>query len=292
MAQSMTGYGRAEKEKDGRRVSVEARSVNHRFLEISVKAPNKGFMMDELVRKAVKSRFNRGYFDITVNVASTSGGACSVVVNEDMFREYLAAARKLSDKFGVDMTFSFGDILQVKDIFTISGGEIIPEEWWPLVDEALVETLSQVERSRVAEGDNTIADVLARFLKIEDTLEIVRQGNEDSVKERFDKLKAKIVKLTDEAGIDDNRIAQEAALLADRNDISEELDRIRSHLGQVLELLKTEKLIGRKLEFFLQEINRETNTIGSKTTSSIITMKVVDVKSELEKIREQAQNLE
>jgi len=292
MALSMTGYGRAEFETSGRRIVVEGKSVNHRYLEVNIKAPCRPFQMEEMIRKAVKAKFSRGYFEITITVGPVAQAPASVTVNETVLAGYLKAASHIAEKHGIAYPPSFGDLLMLKDVFAVSSDDFSLEENWPVLEEPFANVLGQIEAMRKAEGDIAAGDIRARLTKIASLMERIAVESVKSVKDRRDKLKARMDKLLEDSSADPSRIAQEAAILADRSDVSEEMERLRSHMTQVDALFKNGGQAGRKLEFFLQEMNREANTLGSKAAAPEITADVVEIKSEMEKIREQAQNLE
>lgn len=291
MALSMTGYGRGSKEDNGRSVTVEAKSVNHKFIDFKIKITGREYRIDDSIRKVIKARFSRGFFDISVSIVSENN-ACKVVVNEGLLKGYMDAASSLAERYGINYPPSFGELYQVKDLFSTQDAELDADKAWPLVNEALTEALDQLIGMRKLEGEQILDDIRRRFEAVESLTESISKTSERSVAERYAALKARIEKLTKDVGLDESRIAQEAAALADRSDISEELTRLASHLKQAFGMLDQEGPMGRKLEFLLQEINRETNTVGSKTPLADVTKIVVDIKSELEKIREQAQNIE
>ena len=288
----MTGYGRAEEEQDGQRVTAEVRSVNHRFLEVNVKTTGRVFQLDDFVKKSIKKRFTRGYFDVFIAIASTDCESASVGVNEPLLSGFLKTAAELAEKHGVEYPPTLNELLQVKDLFIISTPEWDLDKIKPVLSAALGNALDQVEQMRGIEGAGAIEDVANRLERISRLMVRIDENHAASSRERFAKLKSRVLALVEESGLDEARMMQEAALLADRSDISEELDRLRSHLAQIESLLSEGGPIGRKLEFFVQEVNREANTIGSKTSSAEATADVVEIKSELEKVREQAQNIE
>lgn len=288
---SMTGYGRAEREREGRRAAAEARSVNHRFLDVTIKNGGRMFAFDDRARRMVKERFHRGAFDITLSLASEREGA-RVRVNEELLKGYLAAAADVSRRFGVEYPPSFGDLLAVREMFTVGEADVPAEEAWPLVAEALAAALEQLAAMRAEEGRRLAEDMRGRFAALGALAARVRDEARTNAKDRYFTLRERVSRLLGETPLDEGRLAQEAAILADRADIEEELTRLDSHLAQAEAILAGEGPVGRKLEFLLQEINRETNTIGSKTPSLAVTNLVVEMKSEQEKIREQAQNLE
>ncbi|MBF0292230.1 MAG: YicC family protein [Nitrospinae bacterium] len=292
MACSMTGFGRTEKEIGGRRVVIEAKSVNHRYLEVNVKLFTRSYALEETVRQAVKERFGRGYFEVSVMIQANGSSGQTVTVNEPLLDGYLKAAGDVAKRYGVEYPPRFGDLALLKDLFTVTADELPPDDMARQIAEPLGQTLDQLAAVRKAEGDNAICDVKSRFSTIKSHLNFIISESESTVAERFDRLRAKIQKLVGDLALDETRLAQEAAILADRADISEETERAKSHLKQVDALFDSDEPVGRKLEFFLQEISREVNTMGSKSASPGITLRVVEMKSEMEKIREQAQNLE
>lgn len=288
----MTGYGRAEKDINGRRLVVEAKSVNHRYLEVSAKLFTRSYALEEAVRQAVKERFGRGYFEVSVMIQVNGGSAQTVVVNEPLLDGYMKAAGEMARRYGVEYPPSFGDLAMIKDLFAVTAEDLPPDDMVSQIGEPLGQALDQLAAVRRAEGENAINDVKSRFTNIKSHLNFIISESESTTSERFDRLRAKIQKLAGDLALDETRLAQEAAILADRADISEETERAKSHLKQVDALFDSGEPVGRKLEFFLQEISREINTMGSKSASPGITLRVVDMKSEMEKIREQAQNLE
>ncbi|MDH5677859.1 MAG: YicC family protein [Nitrospinota bacterium] len=291
MTSSMTGFGLGENEENGLKVTVEARSVNHRYIEVGVKSPYKNFALDDLVRKKVKSRFSRGAFEILVAFDNTIGEA-DVRINEPLLKGYMKVAQALAQRHQVPYPPSFGDLAQIRDMFMVSGDAMKVEAMAAPLERALDQALDRLIQMRDSEGEHIGKDLAERFGRIGQWTLQIKDMNEKSVQERYSSLKEKMEALVKEAGVDEGRLAQEAALLAERSDISEELVRLDSHLKKAEQILGSGGPMGRKLEFLLQELGRETNTIGSKSYSPEITRRVLDMKSELEKLREQAQNLE
>jgi len=287
----MTGYGRAERQRGRLSVVIEARSVNHRFCEVNVKSTGRLFLVDDHVKKVVKQRFERGYFDIAVTLGSADDEGV-VVVNEPLLAAYMNVAERLGREYGVAYPPSFGDLMQAKDILTVQNAEVAPEEWVDLLDEALGDALNSLATMRGVEGEATLVEVRGRLREIGERIDIIKKTEEAERERRFEHLRERIATLIGDSELDEGRLAQEAAIIADRADICEEIERLSSHLQQVEELLDNGGPLGRKLEFYVQEIGRENNTIGSKTGLPESTASVVRIKSELEKIREQAQNFE
>jgi len=292
MAKSMTGYGRATALSDGRRVSVEARSVNHRFIEFNIKISDRIFQLDDRIRKEIKARFDRGYFDVVVTIESVESAGV-ININEALLRDYMSQMSALAEKYGVEYPPSIGDLMQVRDIFMVTDPEWSIDEAWSVVRRGLGDALDGLDQMRAAEGENIIADMRERLKRIQALVSLIKSDSVTVASERMVSLKERLSKLMEEYNFDEGRIIQEAAILADRVDIAEELTRLDSHLNLAWSMMtSTDSPIGRKMEFLLQEINREANTIGSKTPSANITTHVVDLKSELERVREQVQNIE
>ncbi|MDH4183292.1 MAG: YicC family protein [Nitrospinota bacterium] len=291
MANSMTGYGQGEHEEGGIRVSVEARSVNHRFIEVNVKSPQKNLALEDIARKMVKARFSRGAFDIFITIEITA--AESVVrVNEPLLKGYLKVAADLSEQFGITYPPTFGDLASVRDMFLSQGAEAGISQAGPVMEGALALALEKLGQMRASEGERIIGDLKQRLAQIGGWTEEIKKINEGSSQERYDALKEKIAKLVGDLAMDQGRLAQEAAMIAERGDISEEITRLESHLQEGAKALEGDGPMGRKFEFLLQEFGRETNTIGSKSNSTQLTALALNIKGELEKLREQVQNLE
>jgi uncharacterized protein (TIGR00255 family) len=288
----MTGFGRTEKEIGGKRLVIEAKSVNHRYLEVNVKTFARSYALEEAVRQAVKERFARGYFEVSIMIQANGGSGQLVAVNEPLLAGYMKVAQDMSNRHGVKYPPSFGELAMLKDVFVVTADDLPLDDMARPLEETIGQALDQLAAARKTEGASAIADVKARFASIKSNVSFIVTESESSVGERFERLRAKIQKLTGDLALDETRLAQEAAILADRADISEETERTKSHLNQVDALLDSGEPVGRKLEFFLQEISREINTMGSKSASPGITLRVVEMKSDMEKIREQAQNLE
>lgn len=293
MPRSMTGFGRGECESEGLAVRFEIKSVNHRFLEIAVKSNGRPVPFEEKLRQVIKERFTRGYFEVVATLSGEEGQAAGVKLNETLLAGYLSIAKDLSSRFGVAYPPTFGEIVGIKEMVVSAENGVTPERWWEVAGKALDKALDALHEGRSIEGERTGEVILSRFAEIQARLDSIAVECKNSSLERFDKIKGRLEKAFGQGQTpEDARLYQEAAIVADRCDVSEELDRLDSHLSQVNDLMSSGGPVGRKLEFYVQEINREINTVGSKTSSPAATALVVEVKSELEKIREQAQNLE
>ncbi|HJM82444.1 MAG TPA: YicC/YloC family endoribonuclease [Nitrospinota bacterium] len=291
MPNSMTGYGRGEyKTADGLCI-VESKSVNHRFLEVKVKSSARISQIDDRTRKAVRERFSRGYFEVYLFLEKSKLDS-TAEIDERLFNEYLSVAKQLSENNGIEYKPSFDSLIRVMEMFKVPEKKKDYDDCWELVEGALNVSLDQLLLARETEGKNIQQDLTDRIVAVSNHVDEIDGTSSQLVEKRFVALKERMAMLCEGVEIESSRLAQEAGILADRFAISEEITRIKSHLDQVNRLLDRADPIGRKLEFFVQEINREANTIGSKTDDVDTTKLVVEIKSELEKIREQAQNLE
>lgn len=292
MLKSMTGYGKSESVTDSGKLSVEIRSVNHRYGEISVKLPRQFMSLEGEIKKRVSSRFKRGKIDIFINFEQPSGVAALPQVNFAMAKAYHEAFLALNHHLGIYEPVPASIIIAQKDV-------LVSQELAPDMDgisAALFSTLSDAMDSfgemRCMEGEALHTEIAGRISLIYEAFETVAVRSPVAVAANVERLKERIVKLLADVQLDEMRFAQEAALIADRMEITEELVRLRSHFKQFDSLLSLDEPVGRKLDFLLQEMNREVNTIGSKANDAEIAAMVVELKSEMEKIREQIQNVE
>jgi uncharacterized protein (TIGR00255 family) len=292
MLKSMTGYGKSESVTDSGKISVEIRSVNHRYGEISVKLPRQFMPLEGEIKKRVSNRFKRGKIDVFINFEQLSGVAASPQVNLAMAKAYHEAFLALNHHLGIYEPVPASIIIAQKDV-------LISQESSPdmeSVSEALFSTLADAMDSfgdmRSREGEALFTEIAGRIAIINELVETVAERTPAAVAANVGRLKERIVKLLADVQLDEMRFAQEAALIADRMEITEELVRLRSHFKQFDSLLNLDEPTGRKLDFLLQEMNREVNTIGSKANDAEIAAMVVELKSEMEKVREQIQNIE
>lgn len=292
MLKSMTGYGKSESVTDSGKLSVEIRSVNHRYGEISIKLPRQFMPLEGEIKKRVSSRFKRGKIDVFINFEQPSGGTALPQVNFAMAKAYHDAFLALNHHLGIYEPVPASIIIAQKDVLVSQ--EMAPD--MEGISAALFSTLAGAMDSfgamRSAEGEALHAEIAGRISIIHDAVETVAVRAPVAVAANVDRLKERIVKLLADVQLDETRFAQEAALIADRMEITEELVRLRSHFKQFDALLRLDEPVGRKLDFLLQEMNREVNTIGSKANDAEIAAMVVELKSEMEKVREQIQNVE
>jgi uncharacterized protein (TIGR00255 family) len=291
MIKSMTGFARAEKTNGSKKCVVEARTVNHRFLELNLRMPAKDLELERRVRKVLEGKISRGYAEITITVSDNDVVKRKLTLDEDLVKQFLSASEILKKKYSVAGEPDMASILALRDIFKFEEDAANLEERWELVKPALETALDGLVAMRVAEGSALKKDVVARLAAIEESalrITDTRKGQEGDILEKYRK------KIEEVAGteMDPQRALIEAAVLAERSDISEEIVRMECHMKQMRELIDLGGLAGRKMEFITQEINREANTIGSKSVLYDISREVVEIKSNLEKIREQTANIE
>ena len=295
MIRSMTGYGRGETERDGLTITVEVRAVNNRYLDCTVKLPRSYIFAEDALKEAVKSRVGRGKVDVFVTMAHTAGDEQRVVVNTALAKSYLQALQEIYDLDGgkcLARQSTPTDVAEFPDVLTVEKTEEDPEA----VKERLLETLNLAldgfDAMRIREGESLKADILHRKETIAELLTRVEERSPQTVVEYRKRLEAKMAEVLENTQIDEGRILAEAAIFADKIAVDEETVRLRSHLAQLDEILEAGGAVGRKLDFLIQEFNREANTIGSKCNDLAVTRLVVDMKAEIEKIREQVQNAE
>ncbi|HBG04636.1 MAG: YicC family protein [Geobacteraceae bacterium GWC2_58_44] len=292
MIKSMTGYGKAESAYAAGRVTVEVRCVNHRYGEVTVKLPRALMQFENEIKKRVAERLSRGKIDVFIQIE----GAVSLGVptaNLPLARGYYRAFTSIGEALGLGDEVSLALIAAQRDVITVAAEteaslEEVPEE----LIAALEEALRRVDEMRLFEGESLMADFRKRRETLSQLIARVMARSPSVVSEYAARLKERIAQLCGESGLPEERIALEVALLADKCDITEELVRLESHLRQFDETLTRNEPVGRKLDFLLQEINREVNTVGSKANDAQIASSVVELKAELEKIREQVQNIE
>ncbi len=273
-------------------ITVEVKSVNHRYFEFSSRIPKAYQFLEEKIKSAVQNGCSRGKVEASVSIQLIGGGENEVTLNVDITRGYLAALRSSAGELDLLDDLRLSDLIQFPDVFTVRKRELDPEEVWEAVRGVAEEAVAAFVRMREKEGRQLKEDLEGRLENIAQTLSYIEERAPALKEEYYNRLYQKIAELLADKNIDETRLVTEAAIFADRVAIDEETVRLRSHLKQFAELLETDQPVGRKLDFLVQEMNRETNTIGSKCQDVEITRRVVDIKSEIEKIREQIQNLE
>ncbi len=288
---SMTGCGTGRIRRDGWEVTVEMKTVNHRFLDISLRLPRNLSFLDQTVRESISGRIRRGHVDVFLTVRNTDASSIQVETDLDLAGNYLEIAARLAEKTGTENDMTVSRVLQMEGVTTLTEREMDQETVREICREASETALDQLEVMREKEGVNLREDLRTHLAAAGDLREKILHRAPDVVREYREKLETRLKSLGVE-GIDPQRLAQEVAIIADRCAIDEELSRLESHIHQLYDYLDASGEIGKKMDFLIQEMNREANTIGSKASDAEIARYVVDLKSEIEKLREQIQNVE
>ena len=292
MVKSMTGFGRAVKEIDGYVITVELKSVNHRYFEFSSRIPRQYGFLDDKIKSYVNSCVSRGKVDCFIGIEALNTEAAEVVVNNTLASAYVKALKELEETYELKCDYGASSISRYPDVLVVKKAEEDEEKLWSYVKEVTDEAIGKFVEMRAAEGVKMYDDINSRADYILDCVSYVEERSPETVKEYNDKLIERVHELIGDASLDEARIIQEVAVYADKVAVAEETVRLRSHISQLKEFLNSDEPIGRKMDFLVQEINREANTIGSKANNVDIARKVVDIKAEVEKIREQIQNIE
>lgn len=288
----MTGYGRSEQIVDGRAVTVEIKSVNHRYFEFSCRTTRGYSFLEEKLKSFLQGRITRGKVDAYISVEALESAQTQVLVNHSLAEGYVQALRELAERYGLRDDISVSTASRYSDIFSVHKAPEDEEAVWSSVQQAAEEALKNFLAMREAEGERLRADVLSRAGTIMKLVDEIETRSPQTVAEYQERLRQKIQELLGDNTVDEQRLLTETAIFADKVAVAEETVRLRSHFRQMEEMMKTDAPIGRKLDFLVQEMNREANTIGSKAVDSKIAYLVVDIKAEIEKIREQIQNIE
>ncbi len=292
MIKSMTGYGRVEAIFDGRNIVVEAKSVNHRFLEISLRTPAALYPLEMEYKKKIGERFKRGRIDVSIRLEGDGTETSKVNLNMEVARDYFDVLTRLKNEFNMTEPVSLRNLIGFRDIFTPPAETKLEDDFLNQVEKTLQEALSMLVNMRQDEGIALFSDMQMRLDAIGETMDTIQSRAPQIVLEYQKRLSDRIKELTTGFELDPARLAQEVAIMADRCDITEEIVRMQSHISQFETLLQSDEAEGRKIDFLLQEMNREINTIGSKGNDVDIARQVIEAKSELGKLREQAQNIE
>jgi len=292
LIKSMTGYGRAVETVGGREFTVEIRSVNNRYLDCSVRLPRLLSFAEDSVKQAVKQAVSRGKVDVFISVRSEGGEETNVTLNRSVLEGYLAAMQQMAADYGVRDDISVSTVSRMPEVFTVERPEVDEDQLQANLLQVVKAALASYDAMRTTEGQALDKDLRGRGQTILELVAQVEQGNAQTVIDYRARLEAKLQEVLANTSIDESRILTEAAIFADKVAVDEETVRLRSHMEQMNVMLSGGGAIGRKLDFLLQEMNREANTIGSKCTDVRLARIVVDIKAELEKIREQTQNIE
>ncbi len=289
---SMTGYGRAVETVNGREFSVELRSVNNRYLDCTVKLPRSLSFAEEAVKQAVKASVSRGKVDVFISMRSENGTDAKVTLNRGMVEGYLQAMQEMVAEFSVKDDISVSLLARMNEVFTVEKPEVDEQQLLQDLMRVVSHALDGYDAMRTTEGQALENDLRSRGATIEALVSQVEAGNAQTVVDYRTRLENKLREVLASTSIDESRILTEAAIFADKVAVDEETVRLRSHLQQMYTMLSAGGAVGRKMDFLLQEMNREANTIGSKCSDVQLARVVVDIKAELEKIREQNQNIE
>ena len=292
MVKSMTGYGRAVETVNGREFTVEIRSVNNRYLDCTVKLPRSFSFAEEAVKAAVKAAVSRGKVDVYISVRSETEADVQVTLNKPVVEGYLAAMHQMVAEYGVKDDISVSVLSRMSDVFVVDKPKADEDQLKADLLSVVEKALSAYDQMRITEGLALENDLRSRAATILQLVAQVEEQNPKTVSDYRKRLEEKMREVLESKSIDESRILTEAAIFADKVAVDEETVRLRSHLEQMDEMLSGNGGIGRKLDFLLQEMNREANTTGSKCTDVKVARIVVDIKAELEKIREQTQNIE
>lgn len=292
MPRSMTGYGRAVKTFENREITVEIKAVNHRFFEFFARVPRQYSFLEERLKKLFSPTINRGKVETYVSIAAIGDPDEVVKPNVEIMKSYVVALRAANAELGIADDLALSNLLRIPDAFSVEKAEEDEEQLWEQVKSAAEEALSAFIEMRKAEGERLKSDILIKLSEIEANVERVEKRSPEVVKRHYDRLYAKLCELLQDKNIDEQRILTECAIFADKTAVDEESVRLHSHIAQYRELLELDEPIGKRLDFLIQEFNREVNTTGSKCSDLDITKIVLEMKGTVEKIREQIQNIE
>ena len=288
---SMTGFGRASLESNGKNYIIEVKTVNNKYSDITVKSPKRLSFIEDKIRKQIANKITRGKVEVSVSFFDFSNKSKNVVLNKEIAKEYIKQLREIADENNLSENISVVEIAKLPDILNSmdsDNDEEITNETLQCLNMALDSLIDM----RKAEGENIKQDLLIRIERVKNLVDKIAENSKGIVEEYVSKLEKRVKEILKNDVVDENRIAQEAVIYADKTSIEEELTRLNSHIVQFKELVNSDGPVGKKLDFMIQEMNRETNTIGSKAGSGEITKAVIDLKVELEDIREQVQNIE
>lgn len=288
---SMTGFGRASLESNGKNYIIEIKTVNNKYSDITVKSPKRLSFMEDKIRKQIANRITRGKVEVSVSFFDFSNKSKNVVLNKEIAKEYIKQLREIADENNLSENISVVEIAKLPDILNSIDSDN-DEEIAGEALQCLNMALDSLIEMRKAEGENIKQDLLVRIERVQNLVDKIAENSKGIVEEYVSKLEKRVKEILKTDVVDENRIAQEAVIYADKTSIEEELTRLNSHIVQFKELVNSDESVGKKLDFMIQEMNRETNTIGSKAGSGEITKAVIDLKVELEDIREQIQNIE
>ncbi|MDF2589789.1 MAG: hypothetical protein K0S41_3630 [Anaerocolumna sp.] len=292
MLKSMTGFGRCEELSEERKIIVEMKAVNHRYCDISIKMPKKLSFFEAGIRNVLKQFIGRGKVDVFITYEDFTENNVCVKYNEDIAREYFTYLTKMSETFGIDNDIKVSNLSRFPDVFSLEEQTIDEQELWKLVEKAVKGAAEQLVETRIAEGENLKKDINLKLDGMIEYVSFIEERSPQVVSEYRQKLTAKVGELLGDTKLDESVLATEVTIFADKICVDEETVRLRSHIQNMKLTLEAGEEIGRKLDFIAQEMNREANTILSKASDINISNKAIDLKTEIEKVREQIQNIE
>ena len=289
---SMTGYGSAKGSVEGQEITVELKSVNNRYLDCSVRLPRNFLFAEDTVKQAVSAGVSRGKVDVFVSAQASQDSGTVVSVNDDLARGYRDAVSHIAETLGLESGLNAFNIARFPDVLTVERRELDKDKAAAALSEITAKAVEEFNAMREREGERLRRDMLGKLETIEGLVSVVEERSPQTVKEYRERLEARLRDILADRSLDEQRVITEAAIFADRTAVDEETVRLRSHIAQFRTMLEEGSPIGRKMDFLVQEFNRESNTIGSKCSDASLAKVVVDLKSEIEKIREQLQNVE
>ena len=292
MIKSMTGFGRCEAADENRKITVEMKSVNHRYLEVGVKLPRKLGFFETSIRGVLKDYLQRGKVDVFVTYEDYSEGTVSVKYNRDLAKEYLTYLNEMPDDLGVRNDISVMSVSRLPEVFVLEEQSVDEDELWAYVEKVVKGAAEKIVEARIAEGDRLCKDIISKLDYMLENVAYIEKRSPETVEEYRAKLRTKLDEVLADTQLDENRIATEVVIYADKICVDEETVRLRSHIEHMKETLLAGGAIGRKLDFIAQEMNREANTILSKAGDLDISNKAIELKTDIEKVREQIQNIE
>lgn len=293
MIKSMTAYGRSEYQTEDRVFSAEIKSINNRYKDIILRLPKNFQVVEREIKSIISSRINRGRVEVSIQTEDIGEEApYNLELNIPLVKSYLKIFNQLEEQFGLDKKIQVETLCKMNDVILFRPAELNAEELMPAFEELISRALDSLDMMRLKEGEAIEADFKIRLGLLEEYVNEVEKRSPVLIEEFRNKLKTSINRMLEDISIDENRLAQEVAFFAERSDITEEVVRIRSHLKQFCDYLSLDDALGRRLDFLIQEINREVNTLGTKASDPLVTNLVVEMKAELEKLREQVQNVE
>lgn len=292
MIKSMTGFGRAEVMEENRKFTVEIKSVNHRYFDVNIKMPKKLGFFESAIRNLLKEYMQRGKVDVFITYEDYNENNVALKYNEEIAREYLTHLNAMAEQFDLQNDITVGKLSKYPEVFTMEEQDVDEKELWSVLEKALRQACEQFVASRIAEGENLKKDLVEKLDEMLKNVDFIEERSPQILSDYRSRLEAKVKELLEDTQIDDGRIAAEVTIYADKICVDEETVRLRSHIQGTKDALEEGGSIGRKLDFIAQEMNREANTILSKANDLAISDTGIELKTNIEKVREQIQNIE